>query len=246
MSVTLNLHVFRPDGPTGPDAVRRLEALGNDVFLGPMLEGEYPQALFDTTREVTDWGFVLDGDLGDIRQPLDVLGVNYYTTNLVREWDGRGTRQNADGHHAAVGSPWPGAEDIEFVEQVGPRTAMGWHIEPEGLYELLMSLHGRFPGQAMMVTENGAAFDDRLESGAIEDRDRIDYVQRHLAQIDRAIDDGADVRGYFLWSLMDNFEWSYGYAKRFGMVYVDYSTLERIPKASARWYAQIIGRRSLG
>ncbi|MCS5717217.1 GH1 family beta-glucosidase [Herbiconiux sp. CPCC 205763] len=245
VSVSLNLHVFRPDGPTGADAVRRLDALGNEIFLGAMLEGHYPEALLETTADVTDWGFVEGDDLATIHQPLDVLGVNYYTTSRVRRWDGTGHRQNADGHHPAAGSPWPGAEDVEFLELPGPFTEMGWGIDPGGLHELLMSLHARFPELPTMITENGAAFPDRMIDGRVDDQDRIDYVRRHLLEVERAIDDGADVRGYLLWSLLDNFEWSYGYSKRFGMVHVDFTTQTRTPKSSARWYAEVIRRRSL-
>ncbi|MGD8169536.1 GH1 family beta-glucosidase [Herbiconiux sp. P16] len=244
-SVSLNLHVFRPEGPTGPAALRRLDALGNDVFLGPMLDGRYPEALIETTSGVTDWGFVATADLATINQPLDVLGVNYYTTSRVRVWDGVGPRQNADGHHPAAGSPWPGAEDIEFLEQPGQRTEMGWVVDPAGLYDLLMALRGRFPSLPVAITENGAAFADPVTEGVVDDRDRIDYVRRHLDEVEQAIDDGADVRGYFLWSLFDNFEWSYGYAKRFGIVHVDFETQERTPKSSARWYAEVIRRRSV-
>jgi beta-glucosidase len=245
-SVTLNLHVFRPDGPSGDAARRKLDAVGNDVFLGPMLEGRYSDELREVTREVTDWEFVREGDLGDIHQPLDVLGVNYYATSRVRLWDGVGERQNADGHREALGSPWPGAEDVEFLEQPGPRTEMGWNIDPAGLYDLLAQLSERFPQLPLMITENGAAFADvPAESAAsagitIDDQDRIDFVRRHLAEVERAIADGIDVRGYFLWSLLDNFEWAWGYSKRFGIVHVDFDTLVRTPKASAHWYAEVI------
>ncbi len=247
-SVTLNLHVFRPEGPSGETARRKLNAIGNDVFLGPMLEGRYSDDLREVTREVTDWGFVRDGDLRAIHQPLDVLGVNYYATNRVRLWDGVGERQNADGHKEALGSPWPGAEDVEFLEQPGPHTEMAWNIDPAGLYDLLAQLRERFPELPLMITENGAAFPDAVVPSAgtgaggitIDDQDRIDYVRRHLAEVERAIADGIDVRGYFLWSLLDNFEWSWGYSKRFGIVHVDFNTLARTPKASAAWYASLI------
>ncbi|QWT25078.1 beta-glucosidase [Subtercola sp. PAMC28395] len=240
-SVTLNLHVVRPatDSAEDADAVRQIEALGNRAFTGPMLLGAYPADLFEDTKAITDWSFVFSNDLHIINQPLDVLGVNYYSTNLVRVWPGDGPKQNADGHKDVGGSPWPGAGRVEFLAQPGPYTEMGWNIEPSGLEELLLSLHGQFPGQPMMITENGAAFDDVVEDGAIHDVDRIDYLRRHLTAAHRAVQQGVDLRGYFVWSLMDNFEWSYGYSKRFGIVRVDYDTLVRTKKDSALWYAEL-------
>lgn len=246
VSVTHNLHVARPDGPSGPAAQRKVLALANDAFLGPQLEGRYPDAVVETTADVTDWAFVHDGDLADIHQPLDVLGVNYYATTRVRLWDGHGEPSHADGHSPAAGSPWPGAEDVEFLPQPGPHTQMGWNIEPEGLYDLLADLRERFGDLPLMITENGGAFpDDHRVGGRVQDDDRIGYVRRHLQQVERAIAAGIDVRGYFLWSLLDNFEWAYGYSKRFGIVHVDYETQTRTPKASALWYADVIRRRDL-
>jgi len=247
-SVTLNLHALRGEGPTGAEAVRRIDALANRVFTGPMLHGEYPADLFEDTKSITDWSFVKDGDTEIIHQPVDILGVNYYSTTLVRVWDGTGERESADGHKAVGVSPWPGADDIEFLPQPGPYTSMGWNIEPSGLEELLLSVHAEFPNQALMITENGVAFEDIVTSAggatdaagpAVHDTDRIDYLRRHITAAHRALEAGVDLRGYFVWSLMDNFEWGYGYTKRFGIVRVDYDTLERLPKDSAAWYAQL-------
>jgi beta-glucosidase len=242
-SVTLNLHALRGDGPTGAEAVRRIDALANRVFTGPMLAGAYPEDLFEDTASITDWSFVQDGDTEIINQKIDILGINYYSTTLVRVWDGTGERASADGHKAVGVSPWPGADDIEFLPQPGPYTAMGWNIEPSGLEELLVSVHEQFPDQPLMITENGAAFDDVVEddggSAAVHDADRVDYLRRHLTATHRALERGVDIRGYFVWSLMDNFEWGYGYSKRFGIVRVDYDTLERLPKDSAAWYASL-------
>ncbi|MFD1721451.1 GH1 family beta-glucosidase [Amnibacterium endophyticum] len=244
-SVTLNLHVARPDGPTGPEAVRRIDAIGNRVFTGPMLKGRYADDLLEDTAHVSDWSFVQDGDLEAIQQPIDLLGVNYYSTNRVRLRDeAQPAGDRADGHGGGA-SPWVGADVVEFLPQPGPYTAMGWNIEPEGLTDLLVRLHEAYPELPLAVTENGAAFDDVLEDGAVHDADRIDYVRRHLQAVQDAMASGADVRGYFLWSFMDNFEWAYGYSKRFGMVHVDYGTQERTPKDSARWFADVIRTREV-
>ncbi|MDF2444459.1 MAG: beta-glucosidase [Subtercola sp.] len=244
-SITLNLHSIRGHGPTGAEAARRISALANRAFTGPLLKGAYPDDLLDDTKDVTDWSFVQDGDLAIINQPIDVLGVNYYSTVTVQVWDGVSPRENADGHQNVGGSPWPGADRIEFLVQPGPYTEMGWNIDPSGLLDLLTSLRDEFPGQALMITENGAAFADTVADGAVHDVLRIDYLRRHITAAHRAIEAGVDLRGYFVWSLMDNFEWSLGYSKRFGIVRVDYDTLERLPKDSAHWYAALAGSNTI-
>ncbi|MET0932535.1 MAG: GH1 family beta-glucosidase [Mycetocola sp.] len=238
-SITLNLHVFRGDGETGPEAIRQVDGLANRVFLGPLLDGAYPADVLDDTASVTDWAFVQDGDLDLIRQPLGLLGVNYYSTTRVRLWDGVSEKQNADGHKPSLGTAWPGADRVEFLPQPGPYTEMGWNIEPAGLEELLLSLHEDYPNLPLMITENGAAFDDQVVDGAVHDADRVDYLRRHLTAAHRALTHGVDLRGYQVWSFLDNFEWGYGYSKRFGIVRVDYETLERLPKNSALWYAEL-------
>ncbi len=245
-SVTLNFHVIRPaDDETAPEAVRRIDALANRAFTGPMLRGAYPDDLLEDTAGVTDWAFVQPGDLDLIHQPVDFLGVNYYSTVTVKMWDGRSPRQHADGHKNVGGSPWPGSTNVEFLTQQGPYTAMGWNIAPDGLEELLVSLHEQFPETPLMITENGAAFDDEVVDGRVHDSDRLDYLRRHFTAAHRAIKRGVDLRGYLVWSFLDNFEWGYGYSKRFGIVRVDYDTQERIVKDSARWYSDLIHTRRL-
>jgi beta-glucosidase len=248
-SITLNLHVLRGEGETGPEAVRQIDALANRVFLGPLLTGAYPADVVEDTKGITDWAFVKPGDTEIIHQPLDVLGVNYYSTTLVRLWDGESPRQNADGHKDVGASPWPGADRVEFLAQPGPYTEMGWNIEPSGLEELLVSLHEEFPHQPLMVTENGAAFPDEVvqtpDGPRVHDEARTDYLRRHFTAAHRAMARGVDLRGYQVWSLMDNFEWGYGYSKRFGIVHVDYDTLVRTPKDSARWYASLVATRTI-
>jgi beta-glucosidase len=244
-SVTLNVHAMVPATPTEQDrdAVEQILTVGNEVFLGPMLDGAYPERLFADTAALTDWSFVAPGDLATACQPIDVLGVNYYSTSSVRRADGPISERH-DGHGGGQ-SPWPGAESVEFLKPTGPLTAMGWGIQPEGLTDLLTGLAQRFAGLELMVTENGAAFDDVLtddpETGAptVRDPERVDYLRRHVGAVEEAIARGAPVTGYFVWSLLDNFEWAYGFARRFGLIRVDYETQERTWKDSARWFKSV-------
>jgi len=249
VSVTLNLHVTHPDDPASADdidAVRLIDNVANEAFLQPMLEGRYPAELLADTASVTDWSFVRDGDLELIKIPLSVLGVNYYSSGRVRKFRGVGDKHRADGHGNAQASPWVGVEHVEFLPQPGPQTAMGWNIDPDSFTELLVKVGDRYPGLPLMITENGAAFDDEVSpDGRVHDADRVDYLYRHLVAVGAALDAGVDVRGYFVWSLLDNFEWSLGYDRRFGIIRVDFGTLERTWKDSAYWYATAIRTNSL-
>ncbi|MFJ5773536.1 GH1 family beta-glucosidase [Streptomyces sp. NPDC093094] len=239
VAVSLNSSVVRPfsDDPADLAAAQRIDDLANGVFHGPMLHGAYPESLLSATSSVTDWSFVQDGDVRTAHQPLDALGVNYYTPALVSAPERAPRGPRADGHGASESSPWPGSEDVAFHQTPGERTEMGWTIDPTGLHDLLMRFSREAPGVPLYVTENGAAYDDKVDAdGRVHDPERIAYLHGHLSAVRRAITDGADVRGYYLWSLMDNFEWAYGYGKRFGAVYVDYATLSRTPKSSAHWY----------
>ena len=169
LSVTLNLHVTRPvdpDSAADRDAVRQLDAVGNRVFLGPMLDGAYPADLLADTASVTDWSFVQDGDEATSAVPLSVLGINYYSTSRARHYTGDGPE--AAGRRARRLrrlSPWVGADDVEFLPQPGPYTAMGWNIDPSGMTELLTDIGTRYPDLPLMVTENGAAFYDVVSDG---------------------------------------------------------------------------------
>jgi beta-glucosidase len=248
VALTLNLGWVRPAGDSAADAdaARRIDGLQNRVFLDPVMRGEYPADVLADTASVTDWGFVRDGDLELIRQPVDALGLNYYSPTVVRAYDGSGPRIEADGHGDGAASAWPACEDVEFPPQPGPTTDMGWNIDPRGMTELLLRLARDYPGVALYVTENGAAYPDVVSpDGAVHDQDRIDYLHQHLSAVAEAIGSGADVRGYYLWSLLDNFEWSYGYSKRFGIVHVDYATQQRTIKDSGRWYAEVVRRNGL-
>lgn len=228
VGVTLNLYAVSPADDTGRhhDAVRRIDGLMNRWFLDPVLLGRYPEDVLRDVAGVIDHDLVRDGDLATIAAPLDFLGINYYS------------------RHVVAASPWPGASEVAFVEREWPKTASGWDIDAPGLGEVLAQVHRDYPAIPIHITENGAAFDDVLADGAVDDDDRIDFIASHLSVLADAIDDGVDVRGYFAWSLLDNFEWAEGYEKRFGLVHVDFDTLERTPKASARWYGDLVRRSS--
>ncbi|WP_405983911.1 glycoside hydrolase family 1 protein [Streptomyces sp. NBC_00872] len=264
ISLTLNLHAVRPLRETAADldAVRRIDALGNRIFLDPVFHGRLPEDLIEDTASLTDWSFVHDGDLATASEPIDSLGINYYSPTVVTavspataasglpDPDSDPDAAPAPGpvpDGTDVPSPWPGTEErVRFVPAPGPRTAMDWPVDADGLYELLTRLRDELPRTPLMVTENGAAYDDYADpSGAVHDPERVAYLRAHLAAVHRAIAAGTRVRGYFLWSLLDNFEWAYGYSKRFGIVHVDFATQRRTVKDSARWYAAVIGRGGL-
>jgi beta-glucosidase len=185
-------------------------------------------------RGVTDMEFVLDGDLEAIAKPLDFLGVNYYRRHTVSSRPRPG-RASGDfpGSLGAWSYPPPGVEV----------TAMGWPVEPEGLTDVLTRVHREYRPAKILITENGAAFEDEPGiDGFVQDDRRIAYLREHVAAANRALDRGVPLAGYFAWSLLDNFEWAEGYAKRFGVVGVDFATQARTPKASARWFADLIAR----
>lgn len=248
VSVTLNLAQVRPasDSPADLDAVRHVDGISNRIFLEPMLRGQYPADVLDDLRHITDWSFIRDGDTELINVPIDVLGINYYsparvaaaTPELVAQLSARWVN---DPHGTDGASAYPGTDLAVSVPQDGPYTAMHWRIEPGSLTELLLRVHRDYPDTPLMITENGAAFDDDVAAdGAVHDADRIDYLHGHLGAVHDAISQGVDLRGYFLWSFMDNFEWAFGYSKRFGIVRVDYPSGERLVKDSARWYRDVI------
>jgi beta-glucosidase len=168
-----------------------------------------------------------------------VLGVNYYTRHVVRAG---GPTAAPPGRRSA----WVGSTDVEFVFRGLPRTEMGWEVDPRGLYDVLTRVQRDYGPIPIYVTENGAAFPDRPRpDGTVSDPDRVRYLDSHFRSAHRAITDGVDLRGYFVWTLIDNFEWAFGFSKRFGLVYVDYGTQRRIPKDSARWFAEVTRRNGL-
>ncbi|MBS4753344.1 family 1 glycosylhydrolase [Nocardioides sp. zg-ZUI104] len=256
LGITLNLTVAEPYDAADPGdvaAATRVDQLWNRVFLDPLLRGKYDDGLAAHTEGMTWRGrtwqeFVVDGDLELIGAPLDFLGVNYY------HGDAPSTRAASTGRdllgsrvahpERPTRSPFPGGDDMVFPRRGLPVTGLDWEVQPEGLHRLLVELDRDYDLPPVYVTENGAAYDDVLgvdETGAecVEDVERVAFFDAHLRAVRAALADGVDVRGYFAWSLIDNFEWAYGYEQRFGIVYCDFATQRRIPKASARYLARV-------
>ncbi|WP_062079229.1 glycoside hydrolase family 1 protein [Demequina globuliformis] len=248
-----NCHTPRPWDPSNPKDVAasaHIDALANTMFHQPFIQGGYPEVLRPNTAHITDWSFVHNGDEEEMKGAVDWFGVNYYASHLVRHNPHKGKATSevatlADGHKAGAGTAWPGDEEIEFMPPLGQLTAMGWNVDPSALTAHLLKIH-RETGKPIYVTENGSAWDDVVDDdGRVRDVNRISYFHGHLGAVLDAIHEGADVRGYMAWSLMDNFEWAQGYAKRFGIVRVDYDTLERRWKDSAYWYTEVLRRRAV-
>jgi beta-glucosidase len=225
IGITLNLSPMFPAGESAADlaAARRADGFHNRWYLDPVLLGAYPDDMlaFYESRGV-DFGFVADGDAAAIGAPTDFLGVNYYSVGRVADAD----TANFLG--------------LEFQPTTGPVTAMGWEIAPEHLEHLLVRLDADYGRPRILITENGAAFDDVLLNGHVYDIERVRFLQEHLAAVARAVAGGVDIEAYYLWSLLDNFEWESGYRPRFGIVHVDYATQRRIPKQSALWYRDFV------
>ncbi|MGH8870229.1 MAG: GH1 family beta-glucosidase [Actinomycetes bacterium] len=240
VGITLNLAPTEPAGPGPADvaASRRVDANQNRWFTDPLFLGSYPEDLLAWYDETVPGAMpeVRDGDMACIATPLDLLGVNYYFRQHVRAGGAEAPREVLPSLDARQDPP-------DWL----PRTAMAWPVEADGLRELLVRLHtdyDRLP--PVYITENGCAYDDYVDpEGGVDDLERIDYLDGHLRAVAAAVAEGVDVRGYFAWSLLDNFEWAEGYAKRFGLHFVDYRTQRRIPKASAVWYRDVVARNGL-
>jgi beta-glucosidase len=229
IGLTVNLAPAHPATDTREDraAAARWEAYADRWFLDPVFHGEYPEALragFGNTLPA-----ITPDDRRVMTAPIDFLGVNYYTRNLMRH--------DPNGRLLQTGGARP--PDGSF-------TGMGWEIYPDGLREILTWVRDQYGPIDQYVTENGAAFADPTgPDGAVNDEDRRVYLRDHFLAARRAIDAGVPLRGYYVWSLLDNFEWAFGYTKRFGIVHVDYATQRRTPKASARWYRTVIERNAV-
>ncbi|MGQ9632307.1 MAG: GH1 family beta-glucosidase [bacterium] len=223
VGITLNLSPIHPASESEEDvkASRLADGYLNRWFLDPVFKGAYPEDILEKYGDKAPK--IRPADMKKISRRIDFLGVNYYTRQVVKS-------------EPKTGEPTPVGK-IKGSKY----TAMGWEIYPQGLYELLKRIHDEYGAPTMYITENGAAFPDKVdEKGEVNDPRRVRYLRDHFAQAHRAIGDGIDLRGYFVWSLMDNFEWAHGYSKRFGITYVDYPTQKRIIKRSGLWYKDVI------
>lgn len=227
IGITLNLTPSYPAGgsPEEQSAATIWDGFMNRWFLDPVLKGNYPQDLVSLYAKKFDLSFIQTGDSERINQPIDFLGVNYYSVATVKAGN--------KGLFNFLG--------IEGVSSEKPKTAMGWEIYSKGLEELLIRIKNDYGNIPLFITENGAAFEDKLEAdGSIIDDERVQYLKEHLIACYEAIQHGVNLKGYYLWSMFDNFEWAFGYQKRFGMVYIDYATQKRTAKKSAQWYKEVI------
>lgn len=231
IGITLNLAVVRPVSPEAADLAAEFDARQNGAYLGPLLRGEYPARLTAAYSPALRPGLVHDGDLGVIAAPIDFLGVNFYAPLYV------GIRPDGE---PRSGERLVGPTQVMVHPEGMPVTAMNWLVDSSAIYELMTRLRDEAPGMPLYITENGSAWYDYVtQAGTVEDCERLGYLRDHLAAVHAAIQDGANVRGYFVWSLMDNFEWAEGYAKRFGLVYVDFGTQKRTLKRSGEFYSEV-------
>ncbi len=236
VGITLDMHPVRVLG-SGSDQLERArlitDAAANGIYLEPVLHGRYP--VHAPEAVLPPPSLVADGDLETIKAPLDFLGVNYYSPVFLRAGDPTDLRRNEQHARCRV----PGV--VEYLPEDLERTPMGWLVDASGLHQLLVDVSKQAPGLPLYVTENGRAAEDYVNPhGEVNDVERIRYLHTHLEAAARAIKDGANLAGYFVWSLMDNFEWGWGFQKRFGIVFVDFGTQRRIPKASAGFYSNVV------
>ena len=236
LGIVLNLIPAWPQSDTDQDrdAARSVDAVSNRLFTEAVFHGAYPEDVLQLLKRYQ----VADRiDLEALKrgvQPTDFLGVNYYNINHVEHAPG-----------AASMPAWPGSWDARIATPPGRLTEMNWGVEPEGLTWMLERVANEYPGVPMLVCENGAAYPDEVgPDGFVVDVDRMAYLKGHIDAVRVAIDRGADVRGYFVWSLLDNFEWARGYSKRFGIIRVDYETMARTVKTSGLWYRDFLAGRA--
>lgn len=239
VGITLNLYSVRPAGDSAADldAARRIDGLSNRLFLDPVLTGSYPGDVLEDLDEAA-WfeENARPSDLAAIAAPIDFLGINYYSRHTTSAGSSNG-----------LPSQNPGSEFVEFVDTGAAKTQMGWEIHPDGLIDVLEMASALAPGLPLYITENGSAYPDVVDTdGTVTDPERLDYLQSHLAACRDAIARGLPLAGYFVWSLMDNFEWAWGYTRRFGIVHVDYETQKRTPKASGLWFRDFLSASPAG
>jgi beta-glucosidase len=247
VGITLNLYAISAasERPEDQEAARRIDGLCNTYWLDPVLRGRYPDDIVNDLGSVTDFTHVRDGDLQIISRPLSMLGINYYSRHVLAAPD-PGPDGTIDWRGGGKANAYPGSEGVRFVQRGVPVTAMDWEIDAPGLTEVLQRVSLEYPAVPIYITENGAAFHDEVSpDGTVNDVDRREYFAAHLRACHDAIESGVPLHGYFAWSLLDNFEWAWGYTRRFGLVYVDYLNQTRTPKASALFYADVIRRHGL-
>jgi len=236
LGITLNLYSVHAASESDVDreAARRADGLGNRLFLDPVLLGHYPDdVLLDAG--VAPWFNERAGDLQVIDVPIDFLGINYYSRHTVA---GPANGQFSD---PSVPSTNPGSENMQLVDTGADKTLMGWEIHPDGLVDVVGMVHERAPELPVYITENGAAYPDEVgPDGQVDDEERRRYFEQHTAAAADAIREGLNLRGYFAWSLLDNFEWAFGYSRRFGIVHVDYETQVRTVKQSGLWFKEFL------
>jgi beta-glucosidase len=215
-----------------------VDSLQNRFWLDLLAGRGVSEGLIERTSEFTDWSFIDQAQLKDIAQPIDWLGINYYTPIRIAS-AGEGDQKAALGQDFSL---YPGVPEGAQMASRDPRTEMGWEIFPASLTETLKQTAERLPAVPLYISENGGAFDDQLVGGQIHDQDRVDYYIQHINAVLEAKDQGVDVKGYFAWSLMDNIEWAEGLEKRFGIYYVDPKNQERIAKDSAKMFKKLCNR----
>lgn len=237
ITIALNLYdvVAASTRPEDLDARRRIDGLQNRWFLDPVFRAQYPEDIVRDLSSICSMDHVRDGDLAVISAPLDALCINYYSSFCARGHDAPLPRDPGQRP-----TPWVGTEDVELVDRGLPRTAMGWDIDPEGLSRVLVRVRDGWTDIPLYITENGAGGPDVPTDGEIDDAYRWNYIRDHLGAVHEAMRAGVDVRGYFTWSLIDNFEWAWGFTQRFGLVHVDLDSQVRTLKASARSFAAFL------
>jgi len=230
VGIALDFHPVRAIGENAHETAAIVDAEQNRLFFEPVIHGTYPRAA--RTHILPPHRLIAPGDMELISAPIDLLGVNYYNPHYVKIDDGG----RPAGKPLRVG---PSATD--FTPPELPRTSLGWPIEPRGLLDTLVAIDDETPaGLPLYVTENGCAAEDRVNSrGEVDDVERVDYLRGHLEAANIALEREVPLRGYFVWSLLDNFEWASGYDARFGIVFVDFDTQRRVPKRSASFYRKV-------
>jgi beta-glucosidase len=248
VGITLNLGDHQPGSQHELDiaAARRADGNLNRLFLEPVFHGKYPEDMLEHYSDSKPgFSVVREGDLKIISQPLDFLGVNYYFPSTVVDIS-RAKEARVAGYFVAPGEQFPDLR-VRALETPGrDKTAMDWEIGASGLTSLLIRIREEYTTLPIYITENGAAFDDYVDpNGDVKDNNRVAYLQEHISAVHDAIDAGVNVQGYFVWSLLDNFEWALGYSRRFGIVWVDFPSGARLKKASFEWYRDTIQSNSV-